>query len=253
MKFRLLAFVLTIGLGLVLTSAVIASGANNSYLTTDVQVAKSVSWGSTDLDYAQQITFTPVATVYLPLTLKDYSLPLYSDDFSDPASGWPVVDTGSISQGYLDGEYSMTVIYGQDTRLIAAPGFEASDYIVTVDVRNPSTMDNGMHGVVFGLSADQSQYYTFEINNFGFYYLSRYDSGTSTDLDSGMLDYLQQYTNTIKIERNGSQIKAYVSDHLVTSVSDATYTGSRQVGVTILSGSDASGAYFDNFAVYAIP
>lgn len=255
MKFRAFgALVLTVGLGLFLaTSAVAALEANGNRLAIQDAPAELVPWNSGGLNFSQQITFTPVATVYLPLVLKNYVPPLYSDNFDDPTSGWPVVDTGSIQRYYLDGEYVFRInVPGE--RAIATPGFEATDYRVTVDVRNLAYVDNGSYGLIFGLSADESQFYAFEINGNGFYGLSRYSSGSATQLAFGMSSYIHPYsdTNKLEVERSGSQIKAYINDHLVADVSDAAYVGSRRLGLTARAGT-VSWVFFDNFAVYSLP
>ena len=44
------------------------------------------------------------STIYLPVSIRD-GCPDFFDDFSDPASGWHVVDAWTVRKEYLDGEY----------------------------------------------------------------------------------------------------------------------------------------------------
>jgi hypothetical protein len=74
-------------------------------------------------------------TVYLPVSFRDYCPPLFADDFSDSTSGWPVSDDGNRSYEYLNNEYRI-LVRNTGWWVGARPGFTASDYILTVDVRN---------------------------------------------------------------------------------------------------------------------
>ena len=47
-------------------------------------------------------------SVYLPFIIRS-CLPQYTDDFSNPASGWPVGDDGDFLLDYDSGEYRILV------------------------------------------------------------------------------------------------------------------------------------------------
>jgi hypothetical protein len=183
---------------------------------------------------------------------------LYGDDFADPASGWHVGDSGSVLYQYLDGEYRMllrkTYIWAG-----ARPGFKAADYAVAVDVRHAPGAGLGSYGLIFGLSDDWSQFYSFEILPHGIsvnYGLYRYSSGSWVPLAVGFSGSIHPggATNRIKIVRDGTLIQAYANGQLLESLEDSTYTGSRHVGLIASSYEQANvDARFDSFVVYPAP
>jgi uncharacterized repeat protein (TIGR01451 family) len=196
--------------------------------------------------------------VYLPIIFRNYCPPgPYADDFSDPGSGWPIDDTGDTLYEYLNGEYRI-LLRNANWWAGARPGFKASNYIVAVDVRRTTGGITGSYGLIFGLSDDWSQFYSFEIAPHNIpparnYIIFRYNSGNWTPLAAGFSDNISPIwdaTNRLKIERNGSLIRAYANGHLLTSVSDGSYTGSRHVGLIATSSSMPNlDVRFDNFTV----
>jgi len=194
----------------------------------------------------------PLAKIFLPLVTRDYCSP-FSDNFSNPASGWPIADDGQVRYEYLSGVYRM-LVRPTDYLAGARPGVKCSDYTVAVDVRNATGTD-GTYGLIYGLSDDWQQFYTFEIAPDGSYYLWRYDgNGNWTLLQSGYSPSINTGTgaNRLKIERVGAQIKAYANDQLLTTLSDSTYTGVRHVGLFVTSYSQPNvDARFDNFVMCA--
>jgi hypothetical protein len=194
-----------------------------------------------------------VSTTYFPIILNNYCPPVYADDFSDPGSGWPINDTGNTLYEYLNGEYRV-LVGNTDWSAGARPDFKASNYIVAVDVRN-ATGVYGSYGIIFGLSEDWNQFYTFEIYPPGDYAIFRYSSNTWILLTSGYSTSINigTATNRLKVERNGSLIRAYANGQLLRSISDGSYTGSRHVGLIASSYNQPNvDARFDNFAVYPL-
>ena len=116
--------------------------------------------------------------VYLPVILKPCP-PLY-DDFSNPASGWFVGDDGKNRYEYVSGEYRILVRPIQ-WGAVVDPGFQASGYAVSVNLRNPNGVD-GSYGIAFGVAGDSSTFYTLEIYPDGGYGIYRYDPTGLTPL-----------------------------------------------------------------------
>jgi uncharacterized repeat protein (TIGR01451 family) len=187
--------------------------------------------------------------VYAPITLKP--CPVFYDNFSNPASGWPVDDDGDNRYEYINGEYRILVRLEQ-WGAGASPGFQASDYSVSVDLRNQSGVD-GSYGIAFGIAGDWSTFYTLEIYPDGWYGIYRYDPGNIVTLSEAFSSAVLQGTasNQIRVERNGSSINAYANNQLLASVTDGTYTGSRYVGLVVISYDQPNvDIRFDNFTVY---
>jgi hypothetical protein len=192
-------------------------------------------------------------TVYLPVTFRNYCPPLFADDFSDPTSGWPVGDDGNIRYEYLNNEYRI-LLRNTDWWAGARPGFLASDYNLTVDVRN-ATGIVGSYGLAFGLSDDWSQFYSLEIWPDGYYGIYQIDDGNWTSLAEGPSNSINTGTtmNRLKIKRDGALIEAYANGALLASVSDGSYTGMRNVGLIVFTYDVPNvDVMFDNFGLYPV-
>lgn len=192
-------------------------------------------------------------TVYLPVIFRNYCPPMFADDFSDPTSGWPVFDNGNRRYEYLNNEYRI-LLRNTDSWSGARPGFEASDYNLTVDVRN-ATGNFGDYGLLFGLSDDWSQFYTLVIYPDGDYGIFQHDDGTWTSLADGPSNSINPgiTMNRLKVKREGDLIEAYANGELLASVSDGSYTGMRYVGLFVESYDVPNvDVMFDNFVVHPI-
>lgn len=197
-------------------------------------------------------TYHATAYQFLPLlTRNSCSGALFSDDFSDPNSGWPVVlDDPGLRLEYLDGEYRM-VRNKTNGYLVVTPGIVAKDYNLSVNVRNRNGL-SGSYGLAFAMSEDFSQFYTFEVFSDGWYGLYRHSSGDWSVLAENMSGAVKQGTgsNHLKVERNGTLINAQVNGQLVASVSDGWFTDFRFLGL-IISTYDRAGldVRFDDFVM----
>ncbi len=191
--------------------------------------------------------------VFLPLTLNNYCPILYADDFSDPGSGWPEFDDGEIKFAYENGEYRI-LVRPLSSVAGASSGYKATDFVVVGDVRN-ATGVYGSYGLLFGLSDDWSQFYTFEIDPDGNFYVYKYSSGDWTEMYDGWSGAILTgtATNRIMVERNGSIINVYANGVLLASVSDNSYIGSRRVGLVVFSyDQNHVDVRYDNFVVYSV-
>lgn len=234
------------------TATVITFGAMISTTAQNMFIANTAMSSWEGYTFSAAATFDTFSNhVYLPLVARNYCSP-FSDNFSNPASGWPIADDGQVRYEYLNGEYRM-LVRPTDSWAGASPGVNCSDYTVAVDVRNATSTD-GTYGLIFGLSDDWQQFYTFEIGPDGYYYLWRYDSGNWIQLPSGYSPSIHTGigTNRLEIKRTGAQIKAYANNQLLINTSDGTYTGLRRMGLIATSYTQPNvDARFDNFVVCA--
>jgi uncharacterized repeat protein (TIGR01451 family) len=203
------------------------------------------------------ITIETLPKVYLPIVTRQFCPLLYSDNFGNPASGWPINDTGSALYEYSSGEYRILLRDAPYEWAGARPGYKASDYSAVVDVRNASGSGvTGYYGILFGISDDWSQAYLFWISSFGYTGISRYNSSSGwSNLTNRPSTYINPgaATNRLKVEHSGSQITGYVNGLLEVDFSDSSYTGLRHVGLGVTSSSQPNvDARFDNFAVYPV-
>jgi hypothetical protein len=191
--------------------------------------------------------------VYLPICIKSLICtgPLYSDDFSNPGSGWPTGDDGNVLMEYAYGEYRI-LVRPTEFEAGASPSVHAANYSVSVDVRNLSNAW-ATYGLAFSIDSNWDTFYSFEITYSQYYAIYRYDKTAVIMLTSNYSDALNPGTasNHIRIDRGGDSIKAYANGHLLASVTDGTYVGDRNLGLVVFSSSAAPNIdiRFDNFTV----
>jgi uncharacterized repeat protein (TIGR01451 family) len=228
----------------------ITYGAMTAQVAGLVKNTAAIDGGGEYFSRESHLEVSPLQT-FLPIIAKGYCPSLYTDHFDDPASGWPIGDDGNIRYEYTAGEYRVLVRNGQ-WWAGARPGIKASDYVVSVGVRNASG-SYGSYGLIFGLSSDWSQFYTFEIDRDGSYGIRKYNNGTWTALavDTSAHINTGMATNRLKILRDGSLIEAYVNGHHLATVSDNSYDGLRYLGLIVSTYNEPNvDVHFDGFAVY---
>jgi len=186
--------------------------------------------------------------IYLPLIMKRYCSDWWRDDFSDPNSGWPVLDLGELKFEYLGGEYHVRINEPHwGAYLTTSPPVYATNFTLEVDGRS----DLGIYGLLFGRRIEwenglSHESYSFELGPGNYWAIYKWWDV----LDSGYSSYITSGMNHLRIVRQGSQMKAYVNGHLLSTVTDSSFLGSREVGLTAHAGDTAPvDAYFDNFAV----
>jgi uncharacterized repeat protein (TIGR01451 family) len=112
-----------------------------------------------------QVSFDTSPRIYLPLCLKYLCDPNSFDNFSDPASGWPVGVDKTYLVEYLNGEYHILPKLGYTLFMFRSPWCGGDNYSVEVDARwesGPAT-----YGLIFGALPDFSRFYIFEISTNG--------------------------------------------------------------------------------------
>jgi CSLREA domain-containing protein len=209
--------------------------------------------------YEWQPEISGAHTIYLPSLVRSCSALLFSDDFSNPGSGWPIYDDAELGLEYLNNQYRI-LVKEAGIWVGAWPDFIASDYVAVVDVLNATSVD-GSYGVLFGLSDDLSKFYTFEINTKGDYAIWRVgsnDGNITYDWRLLALGYSGSIhpgsgTNQLKVKQNENQIWAYANDQLLNIIEDGDDTGQRSAGLIAVS-YDQPGVdvRFDNFTLYPV-
>jgi hypothetical protein len=197
----------------------------------------------------------PGNLIYLSIILKGGGAlpscpPYYTDDFSDPDSGWPVDDDSSRRYAYTGGQYQIWVKNPNQGWLVT-PGAKATDFTVAVSARRASGSSGG-YGIVFGINEDLGQYYEFDIGSNN-YSLWRYDGSWTALRNWTTSSYINTGTswNRLKVIRQGASIAVYVNNHHLTTVTDSSFTGLRRVGLLAYSPSSGSlDARFDDFSLY---
>ena len=189
-------------------------------------------------------TRTPVPTI---------PTPLYFDDFSDPGSGWWVVDYPYSSTAYVNGEYQILLKALGKYQMVDS-GFRCHDCAVEVDARFASSQ-LGVYGLLFGLAKDWDTY-MFNVNGVQEYSLySKVSDDWQTLVEWTFSPHINRggETNHLRVERKGPYIGLYVNGRYLTAVDDSSLMGLFGVGLQTASSNSAYlDARFDNFAVYPV-
>jgi hypothetical protein len=226
-------------------------------LGTNVTATAAITTETPELEQANNAAPLSVEIghrAYLPLIGRTLPLPpfclLYSDDFSDPASGWPIEDTPDYTLGYLNGEYRMVLIDRATNWLYLAGDFQSSDYRVEVDARAESNLDGGV-GLVFDITPD-GVFYRCEVSD-GWFGLWRRDY---TRVWKALIDWSPSaalhagtQTNRLAVVRNGDTIMLYANGQYIGGATDGTYHDTL-IGLWAERYSSDFDARFDNVAVY---
>ncbi len=98
---------------------------------------------------------------YLPSMFNRYCSQPYQDDFSDPNSGWRVEENDLVLHRYLFGEYNIFHERGDQWTISSRGDFWNQSRFVEIDGKVEHK--EGVWGLFFGLNADGSEIYTFEL------------------------------------------------------------------------------------------
>ena len=107
-------------------------------------------------------------------------LPLLSDDFSDPTSGWETHSDSAGGYGYEGGAYFLEVNRPNQTRWSLA-GKQLADFVIDVD----TTLEHAAGDASWGLICryrSAEDFYLFEISNDGYYAISALNRGKWSSL-----------------------------------------------------------------------
>lgn len=200
----------------------------------------------------------PIRQVFQPMTARNYNnCPDYFDDFSNPASGWLVVEDGNVLSQYLNGEFRVYSKHSGYSYAFRAPTCSRQNYVVEVDARWEGTPGK-FYGLIFGVTADFSRYYLFIVStDYGGFALYRFDANGYNYLNGGLVPGLNNYgtPNHLKVTRNADQISVGANGYSYLTWSDGSITGLTGVGIITIpyEVTPKSDARFDNFRVTGLP
>ncbi len=178
-------------------------------------------------------------TIFLALTLtlssctwfsKQQTTPaapsvLFSDDFSNPASGWDQTDSDASSAGYSNGAYVIKV--NQAQYLVWT---HAGQNFTDVDIEVDATLTSGTENNEFGLMCryqDADNYYFAEIASDGYFAIGKETSGErvylTNDFEATTLVTAGNTANHLRMTCSGETITLYINGMKAPEVTDSTY------------------------------
>ena len=150
----------------------------------------------------------------------------WSDDFSDPASGWQAESDASAEVRCYEGVMSLLVKV--PNRLAwASAGREFSDFRLAVEATQVAGPDDNEYGVLVRMR-DADHFYRFSISGDGYYLVSKYDGGAwevlNGDWTSSAAIHLGAVTNLLEIVCRGATMTFLVNGVTLTQVEDSSYS-----------------------------
>ncbi len=180
----------------------------------------------------------------------------YEDDFSDPASGWPVVDDDATSKQYSDGGYVVTMKKENIDSFTRSVNAEVlGDVRVEVDalrIGDASPWDIGLACRIDGMNVYQlSVYETNGIRKFGIY---RWTSGGYETLAEQIVEDNRVFregkiANQFRAECVGGHLSLWINGEQVLEATDPEPLRAGKAGI-VTGYAKGVQVFFDNFAVY---
>lgn len=178
----------------------------------------------------------------------------YTDDFSNPQSGWQTLNDLSADVKYDSGALRITVKQENVTQWSAA-GKQFKDGVIEVDAKAiGGPTDNGF-GVLYRMR-DRKNYYFFVISSDGYWKTGWVNDGNWKDWNDWQPHPAIKAggeNNHIKIVMQGEKFTFFVNDQEITSIEDKQF-GEGDIALFALSVIDQPGTdvTFDNFSVTAV-
>jgi hypothetical protein len=196
-----------------------------------------------------------------PITITQTSHPaptpvnlLFSDDFSDPNSGWDKINETKYYSDYYNNAYRISVNSSMSDNWANPDDKVFGDVSVEVDATKNGGPDDNDFGLICRY-LDVNKFYYAVISSDGYYGITKVTSDSSTLIGRDSLEFSEAInqgtaTNHIRFDCNGNVLTLYVNGQQIDKQTDSEYT-TGNVGV-IAGTYDTSGTdiLFDNFFVY---
>jgi len=177
----------------------------------------------------------------------------WSDDFSDPNSGWRAESDASAEIRYADGRLMIRVLW-PDRLSWASGGRVLSDFALSVEATQWGGPDDNEYGVLARMQ-DGQRFYMFSISGDGYFRIVRRDGARETVLsdDWTFSEAIHRgaATNNLEVTCLGSRLTMAVNGTVLAEVTDSAYSSG---DVALYAGSfrdpgEGVEIRFDQFAV----
>ncbi len=203
-------------------------------------------------------TFTPSpVTTATPTSIPSPTpspTPLhYLAAFDGPTCEWNVGDTPVGKSGCLEGEYQILISQSNQDLYVVTARLPFADFSLSADARFASSV-YGIAALIFNVNTSH-EFYMFTLGSSGSYGLWTQGAGWQTLVGwTSAPNFDATGANRMKVEREGSLIRLYLNDQLLTTVNDTTLIGPNLgVGVYARSYSQPNlDVRWDNFAAYPV-
>lgn len=168
---------------------------------------------------------------------------LTADTFSDPASGWTVLQEPNYSLGYRGGSYAITSVPGTGGIFSYGSPLGQNNAIIGADV----TPVRGSAGLVFG----PNNSYRFVVAANGSFRVERQGSGVIVPQTPSRA--VRAGVNRLVIAAAGTRVSLYANGTLLRNLDLAAPLGGTTYGFIVIAGPGGGEGIFDNLTVRALP
>gem|GEM_PF-3022554 len=190
---------------------------------------------------------TPVPPTPVPPTPTPFR---FTDNFSDPSSGWRTTTASTYRTYYGSSDYRIE-INGGNREVWETNGSAYVNDINYTALVDANLRDGGpiRYGLIFDI-ADNQNFYAFTVNpESQSWKLELVKNGSRSTLREGTSAEIKMgtRTNLIEIRRMGNSITASVEFEEVATISSREFTGYLFIGLVAKAGTNDATAEFDNF------
>lgn len=177
---------------------------------------------------------------------------LFSDDFSNPSSGWPTEQNAVGEYGYLTDGYHI-FIDRTDKALWASIDQEFDNVSIYVDAKPAITGASGYYGLLCRIQDEQNFYY-FVIQSNGDYTIGKYkDAGFQSLFADGWRRsaaiHINDQSNRLRADCAGNTLRFYANNILLGEATDADFTIGFSGLVAAALDSQSFEVVFNNFLI----
>jgi len=210
-------------------------------------------WGGQASGNINPITITMNTDKTVQAYFEKYLL--YSDDFSDPSSGWDIYDREGDSAYYQDGWFHLKDSTDDDSYWVSYANQYLSDFILDIDMKRVDGTGKGSANILF---KQEDKRYVFSFNwrmeNYRGYWIEEVVNDVHTTL--AQPDYSiallpgRDVLNQIHIECVDDTLKLSINGRLKETINNCTCTGTDiGLGVSTWHSRQYIEVAFDNIVV----
>lgn len=178
---------------------------------------------------------------------------LFSDDFSQPSSGWRRDSDEHGSADYVDGYYQIAV-NDAEYQVWSSPNLIFADAVIEVDAIKAAGNDNNLYGITCRMQHSQN-FYAFLVSADGYYGIYKHQENKFQLLGQNGMSPSEAISqgnavNHLRADCVGNTLTFYVNGQKVAETQDDQFTNG-DIGL-IAGALSAPGVViqFDNFAVF---
>jgi hypothetical protein len=179
---------------------------------------------------------------------------IFSDDFSDPQSGWDRIDQTDFYTDYYENGYRITINSDMSDSWANPDDKVFGDVSIEVDTTKNGGPDDNDFGVICRYQSVDQFYYAV-ISSDGYFGITKVTSNSSDLIGRDSLEFSEAInqgvaTNHIRFVCNGDVLTLYVNGQQIDQQTDSDYSTGN---VGLIAGTyDTPGTdiLFDNFFVY---